>query len=385
MPRSSIHPEQPFILALPQYGPAMVWLSGHGVHPFYIGDLFGIDSNHARVLIHRSIRRKRRTTSQQIESLPFQSAIDWPLTHHERGPARIRPEALNPDDIRARMEEIVARNSREYAFLQGVAELNVLRQYLGDPRNEALLRLLAKLECHRAWFFTHAGLSRSSIEAANRAYLSAVELYRRTRGHDELQVIADAALIASNSHLNRFEPAEARRALGLAAAARERLSEHPNEEYYRQRAVTCLQVGADENARRDFTQALTVLNQQGHNENDASVLLSTQRQANLLPPVNWDGKRGALQVFESASRRFPKHSNEFNIAASWAAACGFSTDSPSANLMAQELIESISPDSARFGHRATVVSLLRLAPRLPQAVRRSFVRFAVHQNAFGDV
>jgi len=284
------------------------------------------------------------------------------------------------------MEEIVTRNSQGYTFLQGVAELNALRPYLGDPKNKALLRLLAKLGCHRAWFFTHAGWSRSSIDAASQAYLSAVELYRRTRAYDELQIIADAALIASNSHLNRFEPTEARHALGLAAAARESQSEYLNEEYYRQLAVAYLQEANDndEDARSTFKKALAAMKEQGRGEDHVAVLLSTQRKANLLPPVNWDGKDGALEVFESVKRQFPEHSNEFNIAVSWTAACGFATDSAPANLTAQELIEDHSVYASRFGHRATVVSLLRLAPRLPQGLRPDFVRFAVHQNAFGD-
>jgi len=246
------------------------------------------------------------------------------------------------------------------------------------------LRLLAQLECHKAWFFTHAGWSRSSIEAANEAYLSAVEIYRRTRAHDELQIIADAALIASNSHLNRVEPVNARRALRLAAAARETQSAYLNAEYYRQLAVTNFQAENDSDARRWFKTAFRVMREQGYSDNDVPVLLSTRRQANLLAPVNWDGECGALEILDSLSRHFPEHSNEFNIAVSWTAACGFSIDSPAANLQAQELVEHHFQSAWRFGHRATVVSLLRLVPQLPPALRSDFVRFAVHQNAFAE-
>src|SRR6266567_2298358 len=273
MPRSSIHPEQPFILTLPQFGSAMAWLADRDISPFCIASLFGVDRNidrhYVSVLIHRAkLRSRRKSAPPQIEALPFHSAINWPLTHEERRPTRIRREALKPDEIRSQMEEIVTRNSQGYTFLQGVAELNALRPYLGDPRNKALLRLLAKLGCHRAWFFTHAGWSRSSIDAASQAYLSAVELHRRTRAYDELQIIADAALIASNSHLNRFEPTEARHALGLAAAARESQSEYLNEEYYRQLAVAYLQEANDndEDARSTFKKALAAMKEQGRGE-----------------------------------------------------------------------------------------------------------------------
>jgi len=283
------------------------------------------------------------------------------------------------------MEEIVYRNRKNYTFLQAAVELNQLRPYLADPRNESLSRLLAQLHCHKAWFFTHAGWSWSSIREANEAYLRAVDLYRRTNSSAELQLIADAALIASNSHLNRSEPFQAQRALRLAAAARERQAAYLNEEYYRQFAVSNLQAMNDPEARRAFAKAETVMRERGHMENDVSVLLSTRRQANFLPPVNWDGKGGALEVFNSVTRQFPEHSNEFNIAVSWTAACGFSIDSPSANLKAQELVERHCINASRFGHRATVVSLLRLAPQLPKALRADFVRFAVHQNAFGGL
>jgi hypothetical protein len=390
MPRSSIRPEQPFVLTLPQYGPAMAWLAKHDVSPSYIAGLFRIDRNHVSVLIHRAnLRARRNDRPPRIESPPFQAILAQPLSVEEEYPVRIRREALKPDEIRARIEEIVDRNRHAYTFLQGVAKLNALRPYLADPKNEELLRLLARLHCHKAWFFTHAGWSRSSIAAATAAYRCAGKLFRRTKGtsgYDELQIIADAALIASNSHLNRFEPEEARRALRVTVAACQSQSQCPNEEYYRQLAVTYLQEpnDKDEDARRSFNQAFAVMREYGRNDDDVSVLLSTRRQANLLKPVNWDDKDGALEVFESVSRRFPEHSNEFNIAVSWTAACGFSTDSASANLKAQELIESRSVHASRFGHRATVVSLLRLAPRLPQTLRSDFVRFAVHQNAFGD-
>jgi hypothetical protein len=384
MPRSRIWPEQRFVLTLPQFAPAMAWLDFHDIPRSVIAALFHVTEPHVSVLVHRAKCRARRNDAPlQIESVSFQTVVNRPPTFEESEPVRIRRQALNPDEIRTRMEYIVRRNSQAYTFLRGVAELDKLRPHLGDPKNEVLLRLLAQLHCHKAWFFTHAGWSRSSIEAANEAYLSALELYRRTRAHDELQIIADAALIASNSHLNRFEPVEARRALRLAAAVRETQSAYLNEEYYRQLAVTNLQAENDTDARRWFKKAFRVMREQGHSDNDVSVLLST-RQANLLPPVNWDGKRGALEILDSVRRHFPEHSNEFNIAVSWTAACGFSIDSPAANLQAQELIEHHCPYASRFGHRATVVALLRLVPQLPPALRADFVRFAVHQNAFAE-
>jgi hypothetical protein len=381
MARSRIQ-EQPFVLTLPQFAPAMVWLDSHDVPRSVIAGLFDTTARHVSVLIHRAkLRARQNDAPPQFESVSFQAVLNLPLT---KEPVRIRREALKPDEIRARMENIVRRNSQAYTFLQGAAELDKLRPYLGDPKNEPLLRLLAQLQCHMAWFFTHAGWSRSSIEAANEAYLSAVELYRRTRARDDLQIIADAALIASNSHLNRFEPVEAERALGLAAAAREAQSAYLNQEYYRQLAVTYLQVASDADARRVFDKASTVMREHGHGENDVSVLLSTRRQANLLSPVNWDGEGGALETLDSVSRHFPKHSNEFNIAVSWTMACGFSIDSPPANRKAEELIQHAYRYAWRFGHRATVVSLLRLVPQIPQPLRADFVRFAVHQNAFGE-
>jgi hypothetical protein len=382
MARSRIQPEQPFVLTLPQFAPAMVWLDSHDVPRSVIASLFGITAPHVSVLVHRAKLRARQSGAPpRIESVSFQTVLNLPLAKKS---VRIRREALNPDEIRARMQDIVKRNSQAYTFLQGASELDKLRPYLGDPKNETLLRVLAQLQCHKAWFFTHAGWSRSSIEAANEAYLSAVELYRRTRAHDDSQIIADAALIASNSHLNRFEPVEAQGALRLVAAAREAQSAYLNEEYYRQLAVAKLQLASDAEARRAFDKAFTVMRERGHGDNDVSVLLSTRRQTNLLSPVNWDGKGGALETLDSVRRKFPERSNEFNIAVSWAAACGFSIDSPAANHKAEEFIEHDSRYVWRFGHRATVVSLLRLVPQIPQALRAGFVRFAVHQNAFGE-
>ena len=68
----------------------------------------------------------------------------------------------------------------------------------------------------------------------------------------------------------------------------------------------------------------------------------------------------------------------------WAAACGFSTDSPEATRSASELLERYSEASIGFGHQATVAWLLSLTPALPQRIRRDWVRRALYENTFRD-
>src|SRR5437016_95832 len=117
MRRSSIHPQQPFILTLPQFGPAMAWLADHDVSSSYIAGLFGIVPAHASVLIHRAkLSTGRNDGPPRVESPPFQAILAQPLSFEEEDPVRIRPEALKPDEIRARMQEIVSRNRHAYTF-----------------------------------------------------------------------------------------------------------------------------------------------------------------------------------------------------------------------------------------------------------------------------
>src|SRR6266478_9544058 len=192
MPRSRIRPQEPFIVKLPQFAPAMAWMGAHDVPHRSIADAFRTTPAYVSVLIHRAKARLQGKPAPRFESLPFESTLSRRLTVQESEPVRVRHEACQPDEIQARMEEIVYRNRKNYTFLQAAVELNQLRPYLADPRNESLSRLLAQLHCHKAWFFTHAGWSWSSIREANEAYLRAVDLYRRTNSSAELQLIADA-------------------------------------------------------------------------------------------------------------------------------------------------------------------------------------------------
>ena len=95
MPRSSIHPEQAFILTLPQFGPAMAWLADHDVSPPYLAGLFRIPPAHVSVLIHRAnLRARRKDRPPRVESPPFLAILAQPLSIEEEYPVRIRREAL---------------------------------------------------------------------------------------------------------------------------------------------------------------------------------------------------------------------------------------------------------------------------------------------------
>src|SRR6266852_5468172 len=127
MPRSRIRPQEPFIVKLPQFAPAMAWLDAHDVPRRPIADAFGTTPAYVSVLIHRAKARVQGHPAPRFESLPFESILSRRLTFQESEPVRIRREALQPDEIQARMEEIVRRNRKNYTFLQAAAELNQLR------------------------------------------------------------------------------------------------------------------------------------------------------------------------------------------------------------------------------------------------------------------
>jgi hypothetical protein len=66
----------------------------------------------------------------------------------------------------------------------------------------------------------------------------------------------------------------------------------------------------------------------------------------------------------------------------WTAACGLSTDSQAANILALELIEENQAKLERYGHQATISKLLPIALELPQRKRPMWIRFALYQNAY---
>jgi hypothetical protein len=105
------------------------------------------------------------------------------------------------------------------------------------------------------------------------------------------------------------------------------------------------------------------------------------RQMNLVGKVNWDGALALLDYMEKTLAPGEIH---ISMNVNWAAACGFSTDSPTANQAACELLDRHRAASVGFGHQATVAWLLGITPALPAKIRPDWVRHALYENTFKD-
>jgi hypothetical protein len=102
---------------------------------------------------------------------------------------------------------------------------------------------------------------------------------------------------------------------------------------------------------------------------------------NLLGDIDWDG---SLQLLDFMLKTLDPGDIQISMNVNWAAACGFSIDSPRANLSAIELLNRHRGASVGFGHQATVAWLLSLTPGLPKKIRPTWVRRALYENTFRD-
>lgn len=179
----------------------------------------------------------------------------------------------------------------------------------------------------------------------------------------------------------RLEPEQANEYLLLHEQASNRAGAEAGAEFHRQTAVVRFQNKDWSAARVNFERAAETLSdtvEYGREKKLYEVLNIGKRQLNLLDPVDWDGAQELLAYMESC---LPPSDIHRSMNLNWTVACGFATDSPSAQLRAQELIEGQPSLSDGFGHQATVSRLLAITPILPKTLRASWVRHALYENA----
>jgi len=299
---------------------------------------------------------------------------------------------LNPD-ARDRLESLEARVEQfGTGFWSGVRHgsgISQLREFLveiGRPAHYRRIRLLARVRQLLAETYAHAGYSASAIEQARISLLLSKTAFAEKEKPHDLEQFAKTALIASQSHLLRYEPKLSAHYLDLYRDATSRISRSPGGEYFRQRGVVAFESGkdADSAALHSFSQAMTTLAETvefGRAKQRFEVLNIGTRQMNLLGQINWEG---AQELLEYMVTTLPSGDIHIPMNANWAAACGFSTDSPSANAAASDMLDRYRQSAVGFGHQATVMWLLSLSPALPLQLRADWVRRALYENTFKD-
>jgi hypothetical protein len=387
MARSATLPLTPKVAGLAS---TVAWLRDHDVPAKEIAALLGITETHARQLAYRGQWRLR-------DNSPPVDAIS-PVSDEVRESLKIRPKIeswmvkLNPaartrlTDLEVRVEQFGAGFWSGVRFGAGITQLRELLVEIGRPAHYRRIRLLARVRQILAETYAHAGYSSSAIEQARTSLLLSKAAYDEKQEPYDLEQLAKTALIASQSHLLRYEPKQSTHYLDIHRDAAARIGQPFGGEYFRQRGVVAFQSGkdADNAALQNFGQAMTELAvtvEYGPPKEPYEVLNIGTRQINLLGKINWEG---AQELLDYMVATLPAGAIHIPMNVNWAAACGFSTDSPGANTAASELLDRYRQASVGFGHQATVMWLLSLSPALPRQIRADWVRQALYENTFKD-
>jgi hypothetical protein len=369
---------------------AVAWLRDRGVPTKRIAGLLGITETHTRQLAYRGQWRVRGN-SPPID-------LFGPISDELRDSLKIRTQSeswmvkLNPagraqvKDLEERVEQFGAGFLSSVRYGAGITQLREFLIETGRPAHYRRIRLLARVRQLLAETYVHAGYSASAIEQARTSLLLSKVAYDEKQEPHDLQQLAKTALIASQSHLLRYEPKQSAHYLDIHRDAAAQIAQHPGAEYFRQRGVVAFQSGkaADNTALQNFALAMTMLAEtveSGRTKERFEVLNIGTRQMNLVGKINWDG---AQELLDYMVTTLPAGEIQIPMNVNWAAACGLSTDSPAANAASSELLDRYRQSSVGFGHQATVMWLLSLSPALPAQLRAAWVRRALYENTFKD-
>ena len=290
-----------------------------------------------------------------------------------------RKSARRAEELSAQIDACVARHRAEYTFLEGAKDLSGMLPHVGLPGSVLFIRLGALLHQQRAWFFSHSGMASSTIREGRRSMALWQIAYQESRQAADLEELAKTALISSNARLLQGEPEQALALLDLADEALIKTGARLGSDHYRQRGVAMFQTGSDDQARQMFSKAMVAMQQKGEAQHPVQVAMTGERHSYLLGSIRWEKSQ---ELLDQCHRTFGAGSLEVSMATHWSAACGLSTDSPVANSRASELLEANQINARKFGHQATIATLLSLTPELPLNVRRDWVRRSLYQNAF---
>lgn len=379
---------------------AIVWLRDHDLPAKRIAEILGIKNLHARQLAFRGQWRVRRADVPAFLEHPLRPPADpfGEVPDGLREKLKIRPNMdswtvrLNPagrvrlNVLEDRVEQLGAAFWSGVRHGVGIDRFREILIEIGRPAHYRRIRVLARVRQLLSETYAHAGYSLSAIEQSlTSLLLSRAACHESGESHD-LDQFAKTALILSQAYLLRQEPESAAYYLDLHRDARDRIGAPLGGEYFRQRGVVAFQSGKafDEEARRNFLRAMTTLAETveyGRVKQHYQVLNIGTRHMNLLGPVDVDS---AFDLVDYMVITLPAGEIPISMNVNWAAACGFSTDSPHAHQDAINLLHQYREASVGFGHQATVAWLLSLTPSLPRNVWPDWVRYALYENTFRD-
>jgi hypothetical protein len=376
-----LRPESP----LSQFGPAFVWLLGKGVSSARLASLFGTTTANIRVIAFRA-RYPELQESTENSTLDALNSRPSPELAEVMG-VRAAPDDVVRTPVGARklawlkdeIQNTVNRYSARYLFLDGIKALRRLAPWIGYAGDCRRIALSALLHQETAWFLVHSGHSgsaaREAAVAQNLWRIAFHESHDREYAHRFIQ----AALISSHACLLARQPKESWRILEIAREAAESIGAPLGSDHFRQRGVALFQLREDERATQQFERSTEAMERLNEAKNPAQLLMTGSRHINLLGRLKCDQ---AQQLSAIARLTFGDDSLEASMTLNWAAACGLSTDSPSAIQEAVELLGAHPGLAPEFGHQSTIRKLLTVTPELglDSRLRRIWVRRALYEN-----
>jgi hypothetical protein len=398
MPRSA-QPEiaarlRSYRLHVPNFAPVFHWLTENaGLSSEEIAAAFRIRAARVRAI------RSRNPYASEGASLPGPldgaelTLIDKPYIvipsqdlRHELGiaaePDFVVMSKRRKEEIRRFEQEIesdYAHLAAQWMLEDGLARM---RRHIGDvgqPQSALLIRILARLRHHSAWFLLHLGRTRSAIDQARRAMaLSSVAFHESGYAADRLR-IADTGLVLSMAYLLRNQPKQSLRVLSMVHDIHKESGTDPGAEYHRQRGTALLLNMEDAEAEREFVAAGAKMKRCGYSEQ--MVLLYGQRQLNLLNRPNW---HGSLETLAGANTGLTPDELLYQMNVHWAVVAGLATGDSDITDAAIELLGTRPPVS--FGHQATIQHLLEVTPRLRLSgeTLKRWARYLMYANVFRD-
>src|SRR5262245_25086443 len=200
------------------FAPAIASLLALGLSGKRLAELFGTNPNHIYLLAHRGRLTRRHAAAAQHEArgeMAITSLTDDSIVE-AKSAARIRLEedavewtirkAGKLEWLEDRMEEIAGGGRKTYGFLQAARALQTLKSHIGYPSESNQLPLAAKPHQHLAWFYSHTGLTSSSIQEATYSIHLYGIVYHNTGDTESLRELGGSCLIRSNSRLLQAVP-----------------------------------------------------------------------------------------------------------------------------------------------------------------------------------
>ena len=397
MPRSS-QPEiavclASYRLAMPDFAPVFHWLHQFaGLTNEQIAAAFEIGPGRVR-----SIRSRTAGTEPVAEVSGFDRNALLYLPPTLAIPSKeLRAElgiSIEPDFVvlsKARRAELLAFEeqverefddyAREGRFEDGVSRMRRLVRHVGQPHSAHLIRILARLRHHSAWFLVHMGRTLSAHRPRTtcsgtlrrlhfmsptpkwicRAWRRPVWFFPMPTCSVELHVMLSRPL---HSH----------------ATIQETLHGPLGAEFHRQTGTAQLLLLEDDAAEGSFRKATLAIGQSGASV--ATQLLWGSRQMNLLKAPNWEK---AQDVFTQSTQGVATAELAYQMSTHWALVTALATgDERNADDAFKLLGSSPHP---YFGHQATIRFLLELTPRLQLSgeTLTRWLRYLMYTNVFRD-